>query len=153
MIFYNRILQWLIIIHISVDQVMLKCLDLSIGDFYYGLEQQIFFHDLCTITHTHKAPETKAGCLSVLPRGESQWGAAFSSCMLKCYTFPLLHLDKSSWENLRVQPLWLLWRRCAAGYRDEVEQITPSLCKQISYRKKMDRIQYPAKLCRFRYPH
>lgn len=82
-----------------------------------------------TYTETHTdaqllPSETKAGCLSVLPRGESQWGAAFSSCMCKCHAVPLLHLGKSTEEKLRVQPLWLLWRRCATGYHDEVKKIT-----------------------------
>lgn len=60
--------------------------------------------------------ETKAGYLSVLPRGESQWGAAFSSCMCKCHAVLLQHLGKSTEEKLRVQSLCLLWRRHAAGY-------------------------------------
>ncbi len=81
----------------------------------------------CTQRHTHRQllpAETRAGCLSVLPRGESQWGAAFSSCMCKCHAVSLQHLGKSTEEKLRVQPRWLLWRRCATGYNDEVKKIT-----------------------------
>ena len=62
----------------------------------------------------------------LLPRGESQWGAAFSSCIYKCFAFPLLHLGKSTEETLRVQPLCLLWRGRAIGYHDEVNKITPN---------------------------
>lgn len=51
----------------------------------------------------------------LLPRGESQWGAAFSSCMCKYHAVSLLHLGKSTEEKVRVQPLGLLWRRCATG--------------------------------------
>lgn len=83
-------------------------------------------------TDTQLLPtETKVGYLSVLPRGESQWGAAFSSCMCKCRAVSLLHLGKSTEETLRVQPLWLLQRRRATGYHDEVNKITPD-SRQIS---------------------
>lgn len=88
---------------------------------------QLVYHYMYTQTYTGTSllpTEIKAGYLSVLPRGESQWGAAFSSCMCKCHAVPLLHLGKSTEEKLRVQPLWLLWRRRAAGYHDEVKKIT-----------------------------
>lgn len=106
---------------------------MHLPEYHFSFSKEIILHGWCAIstctqnTHTHTQllpTETKAGCLSVLPRGESQWGAAFSSCMYKCHAVPLLHLGKSTEEKLRVQPLWLLWRRCATGYNDEVRKIT-----------------------------
>lgn len=80
-----------------------------------------------TVTFTHKNTgllpgETKAGYLSVLPRGGSQWGAAFSSCLCECCAVPKLHLGKSTKEKLRAQALWLLWRRQDTGDHYEVNE-------------------------------
>lgn len=91
------------------------------------LARSVYYY-MDTETHTDiqlLPTETKAGCLSVLPRGESQWGAAFSSYMCKCHAVPRLHLGKSTEEKMRVQPLWLLRKRSATGYHDEVKKITP----------------------------
>lgn len=92
----------------------------------YHLAQWLYYQMYTqTYLDTQLFPtETKAGYLSVLPRGESQWGAAFSSCMCKCHAVLLQHLGKSTEEKLRVQSLCLLWRRHAAGYHQEVKKIT-----------------------------
>lgn len=81
------------------------------------------------LLHVYRNTETFSYCLLRLkldvylcyPEVRVNGGAAFSSCICKCHAVPLLHLGKSTEEKLRVQPLWLLWRRCATGYHDEVK--------------------------------
>lgn len=72
----------------------------------FSIKKEIILHLLWSVFHIHRGTyrhtqahqttETKTGYLSVLPRGESQWGSAFSSRDCKCHAVPLLHPGKST---------------------------------------------------------